>query len=123
MLLLDAIIVLAAILFGVRKGGMALPLTGFAGLAVLAFFCGVKPSSPPYTVMMIILAVTALGGCLQCAGGLDYLIDIAGKILRLKPNRVTLIAPLIVFAFVVCTGTAQICMALLPVISERRCSS
>lgn len=118
MLLIDALIVLAAILFGVRKGGMALPLTGFAGLAVLAFVCGVKPSTPPYTVMMIILAVTALGGCLQCAGGLDYLIDIAGKILRLKPNRVTLIAPLIVFTFVVCTGTAQICMALLPVISE-----
>lgn len=118
MLLLDAIIVLAAIVIGVRKGGMALPLTGFAGLAILAFFCGVKPSSPPYTVMMIIFAVTSLGGCLQCAGGLDYLIDIAGKILRRNPNRVTLIAPIIGFTFVVCTGTAQVCMALLPVISE-----
>ena len=36
MLLLDAIIVLAAILFGVRKGGMALPLTGFASLSSAA---------------------------------------------------------------------------------------
>lgn len=117
-MLLDAIIVLAAILIGVRKGGMALPLTGFVGLAVLTFFCGVKPSAPPYTVMMIILAVTTLGRCLQCAGGLDYLINIAGKLLRRNPNQITLIAPIIVFAFVVCTGTAQVCMALLPVISE-----
>ncbi len=118
MLILSACIVLAAIFLGVQKGGFALPLYCFVGLGILSFFCGISPTSPPYTVMMIMFAVTTLGGCLQCTGGMDYLVNIASRILRRHPNHVTIIAPLITFMFTVCTGTAQIVMALLPVISE-----
>lgn len=118
MLLIDSLIVILCVLIGVRKGGIAVAYTGAAGLAVLVFLCGLRPTNPPITVMLIILAVTALAGCLQCSGGLDYLISIAEKILRKNPNQITIVAPVVVFLFVTFTGTAFIAMALLPVISE-----
>ena len=82
MLILDALIVILAILIGSRKGGATVGFTGGVGLSVLIFVCGLKPTSPPITVMLIILAVTSLAGILQCSGGLDYLVSIAEKILR-----------------------------------------
>lgn len=118
MLIVDSLIVILCILIGVRKGGIAVAFTGAVGLAVLVFLCGLRPTSPPITVMLIILAVTALAGCLQCSGGLTYLVSIAEKILRKNPNQITIFAPVIVFLFVTFTGTAFIAMALLPVISE-----
>lgn len=112
MLFVDAVIVLLAILIGVRKGGVALAFTGAAAMAVLVFFCGLRPTAnPPITVMLIILAVTIMCGALQCAGGLNFLVHIAEKILRRYPNYIT-------FLFVMFTGTAFIAMALLPVIAE-----
>ena len=118
MLILDALIVILAILIGSRKGGATVGFTGGVGLAVLIFVCGLKPTSPPITVMLIILAVTSLAGILQCSGGLDYLVSIAEKILRKNPNHVTVLAPLVVLCFVIFTGTAFIAMALIPVIAE-----
>ena len=118
MLIVDALIVILAILIGVRIGGVAVAFTGAAGLAILTFVFGIQPTAPPITVMLIILAVTSLAGVLQCSGGLDYLVSIAEKILRNNPNKVTVIAPIVVFAFVVFTGTSFIAMALIPVISE-----
>ena len=61
MLFVDAVIVLLAILIGVRKGGVALAFTGAAAMAILVFFCGLRPTAnPPITVMLIILAVTIM---------------------------------------------------------------
>lgn len=118
MLIVDALIVILAILIGSRKGGATVGFTGGVGLAILVFVCGLKPTSPPITVMLIILAVCSLAGILQCSGGLDYLVSIAEKILRRNPNHVTVVAPLVVLCFVVFTGTAFIAMALIPVIAE-----
>lgn len=119
MLFVDAVIVLLAILIGVRKGGVALAFTGAAAMAILVFFCGLRPTAnPPITVMLIILAVTIMCGALQCAGGLNFLVHIAEKILRRYPNYITFLAPIITFLFVMFTGTAFIAMALLPVIAE-----
>ena len=97
MLIVDALIVILAILIGVRIGGVAVAFTGAAGLAILTFVFGIQPTAPPITVMLIILAVTSLAGVLQCSGGLDYLVSIAEKILRNNPNKVTVIAPIVVF--------------------------
>ena len=102
MLIVDALIVILAILIGVRIGGVAVAFTGAAGLAILTFVFGIQPTAPPITVMLIILAVTSLAGVLQCSGGLDYLVSIAEKILRNNPNDIyctfvptlTLIGPL-----------------------------
>ena len=88
-------------------------------MAILVFFCGLRPTAnPPITVMLIILAVTIMCGALQCAGGLNFLVHIAEKILHRYPNYITFLAPIVTFLFVMFTRTAFIAMALLPVIAE-----
>lgn len=118
MLIIDALIVILCILIGVRKGGIAVAFAGAFGLAILTFICGLRPTSPPIAVMLIILAVTSLAGTLQCSGGLDLLVKWAEILLRKNPNHITFLAPIVCFLFVTFTGTAFIAMALLPVISE-----
>lgn len=118
MLIVDTLIVILALLLGIRKGGMAICFTCGAALTFMVFVCGLRPTSPPIAVMLIILSVTSLGGVLQCSGGLEYLISIAERILRKHPNFVTVLAPLITFFLVTFTGTAFMAMALLPVIAE-----
>lgn len=46
----------------------------------------VKPSDPPVTVILIMIAVICAAGMMQSCGGLDYLVKIAEKILRKNPK-------------------------------------
>jgi hypothetical protein len=57
--------VLAAILMGVRRGGVALGLIGGLGIAVLVLGFRMPPSEPPIAVMLIILAVVTASATLQ----------------------------------------------------------
>ena len=111
-------LVLAAILLGIRKGGVALGLIGGLGVAVLVFFFRVAPSEPPVVVMLIILAVVTAAATLEVAGGLDYLVQVAEKLLRAHPKYVTFLAPLCTFFLTVCAGTGHAVYALLPVIAD-----
>jgi anaerobic C4-dicarboxylate transporter DcuB len=115
---IEFLLVLAAILLGIRRGGVALGLIGGLGVAVLTFGFGAKPSEPPVTVMLIILAVVTASATLQVAGGLDWLVQQAERLLRRHPQRVTLIAPISTFLLTVCVGTGHAVYALLPVISD-----
>jgi anaerobic C4-dicarboxylate transporter DcuB len=112
------VLVLGAILLGIRKGGVALGMIGGLGVAVLVFLFRAAPSEPPVAVMLIILAVVTASATLQVAGGLDYLVQIAERLLRAHPKYVTLIAPLCTFVLTMCVGTGHAVYALLPVISD-----
>lgn len=59
MLIVDTIIVVLALLLGIRKGGMAICFTCGAALTFMVFVCGLRPTSPPIAVMLIILSVIA----------------------------------------------------------------
>jgi anaerobic C4-dicarboxylate transporter DcuB len=72
-------LVLAAILLGIRRGGLALGMIGGLGVAVLVFIFRVQPSEPPIQVMLIILAVVTSSAALQVAGGLDYLVQLTER--------------------------------------------
>jgi len=111
-------LVLAAILLGIRRGGLALGMIGGLGVAVLVFIFRVQPSEPPIQVMLIILAVVTSSAALQVAGGLDYLVQLAERLLRAHPNRVTLLAPICSFFLTVCVGTGHAVYALFPVIAD-----
>jgi len=111
-------LVLAAILLGIRRGGLALGMIGGLGVAVLVFIFRVQPSEPPIQVMLIILAVVTSSAALQVAGGLDYLVQLAERLLRAHPNRVTLLAPVCSFFLTVCVGTGHAVYALFPVIAD-----
>ncbi|MTJ84323.1 MAG: anaerobic C4-dicarboxylate transporter [Telmatospirillum sp.] len=115
---LEFVLVLGAILIGIRRGGVALGMIGGLGVTVLAFVFNTEPGDPPITVMLIILAVVTASATLQVAGGLDYMVQITEKILRAHPNRITLLAPLSTFLLTVCVGTGHAVYSLLPVIAD-----
>jgi anaerobic C4-dicarboxylate transporter DcuB len=112
------ILVLGAILLGIRRGGVALGLIGGLGVAVLALGFRATPSEPPIAVMLIILAVVTASATLQVAGGLDYLVQLAEKLLRAHPKYVTILAPLCTFFLTMAVGTGHAVYALLPVIAD-----
>ncbi|MBI1208773.1 MAG: anaerobic C4-dicarboxylate transporter [Azospirillum sp.] len=111
-------LVLTAILIGIRRGGVALGMIGGLGVTVLTFGFNNPPAEPPITVMLIILAVVTASATLQVAGGLDFLVQQAEKVLRAHPKRVTVLAPLSTFLLTVCVGTGHAVYSLLPVIAD-----
>ncbi len=111
-------LVLAAILMGVRRGGVALGLIGGLGVTVLVIGFRLPPSEPPITVMLIILAVVTASATLQVAGGLDYLVQLTERLLRAHPKHVTLLAPFCSFFLTVCVGTGHAVYTLFPVIAD-----
>ncbi len=118
MIWIQLIVVLGAILLGAKIGGVGLGVMGGVGLAILTFIFGLQPTAPPIDVMLIITAVIAAASVLQSAGGLDYMVNIAIKILRRNPARITFIAPLVTYSFTFVAGTGHIAYAILPVIAE-----
>jgi anaerobic C4-dicarboxylate transporter DcuA len=118
MIWLDLLVVLTCIFVGARLGGIALGTVAGIGLVVLVFVLGLPPGEPPRTVLGMILCVITAAATMQAAGGLDYLVTIADRALRIWPAGITLIAPLVVYLFTLIAGTAHIVYALLPVIAE-----
>ncbi len=116
--LLQALVVVAAIIMGVRMGGIGLGLWGVAGVFVLVFVFGLAPGAPPGSAMLIILAVITAAAAMQAAGGIDFLVRVASKIIRSNPKAINYIAPLVSFVFTVAAGTSNIFYPLLPVIYQ-----
>ncbi len=116
LILLEGAVVIIAILLGVRTGGIGLGLWGLVGLAVLVFGFGLAPGDPPTTSMLIILSVITAASTMQSVGGIDYLVEVAKKLLKRKPAYIALIAPLVAFIFTLGAGTGFIYYPLIPVI-------
>jgi anaerobic C4-dicarboxylate transporter DcuA len=112
------VVVLAAIWMGARYSGVGLGLWGAVGLLVLVVGFGVNPTSPPIDVMLIILAVIMAASVMDAAGGIDFLVRIAERIIRANPKYVTIVAPLTTWSFTFVAGTGHIVYPLLPVIYE-----
>ena len=115
---LQFVVVLAAIWMGSRFSGVGLGLWGAVGLVVLMIGFGVTPTSPPVDVMLIILAVIMAASVMDAAGGIDFLVRIAERIIRANPKYVTIVAPLTTWSFTFVAGTGHIVYPLLPVIYE-----
>ena len=117
-MLLQLLFVLVAIIIGARLGGIGLGVMGGVGLAILTFVFGLQPTAPPIDVMLMIAAVISAASCMQAAGGLDYMVKIAEKMLRKNPSQVTIIAPLVTYTFTFLAGTGHVAYSVLPVIAE-----
>lgn len=110
-------VVLLCILIGAQVGGIGLGVFGGIGLAVMAFGFHLQPTSPPIDVMMI-MAVVSAAAAMQAAGGLDYLVRVATRVLHRNPRYITFIAPAVTYAFTVVAGTGHVAYSVLPVIAE-----
>ena len=117
-MLIQFLFVLVAIIVGARLGGIGLGVMGGIGLAILTFIFGLQPTMPPIDVMLMIAAVISAAACMQAAGGLDYMVKIAERILRRNPAHITILAPLVTYTFTFIAGTGHIAYSLLPVIAE-----
>ncbi len=115
---IELIIVLAIIFWGVRKGGTFLAMAGGVGMLIMTFVLHVKPSDPPITVILIMIAVICAASTMQACGGLEFMVRMAEKILRKNPQMITVLAPVVAYFFTFMCGTGHIVYSLLPVINE-----
>src|SRR5262245_25108162 len=118
MLILQLIVLLGAIAIGARAGGVGMGLWGGLGLAILVFVFRAAPGSIPGEVLLIILTVIMAASAMEAAGGIDYLVTVAARIIRKSPRHVTIIAPVVAYVFTFLAGTGHIFYPLLPVIYE-----
>lgn len=118
MIWIELIILLSCIVIGARIGGIALGTVAGIGLLVFVFFFGLPPGGPPGSVLGMIIAVITALATMQAAGGLDYLVSVAEKVMRKRPQYITFVAPIVTYLLVFASGTAHVIYALLPVIAE-----
>lgn len=118
MFLIQLMIVLLALYVGSRYGSLALGAISGTGLAVMVFCFGMKPGTPPTDVIYIIVAAVTCAGMLQASGGMDWLIQIAERLLRKHPDRITFYAPLCTFFLTVLVGTGHVVYTLMPIICD-----
>ena len=118
LMILQLLIVLLALWVGSRYGSLALGAISGIGLAILVFGFGLKPGTPPTDVIYIIIAAVTCAGVLQASGGMDWMIQIAEKMLRKHPDRITFLAPLTTFFLTVLVGTGHVVYTLMPIICD-----
>ncbi len=118
MIALQLAIVLIALYVGSRYGSIALGAVSGIGLALLVFGFGMKPGTPPTDVIYIIIAAVTCAGIMQASGGMDWLIQLAERLLRKHPDRITFYAPLCTFFLTVLVGTGHVVYTLMPIICD-----
>lgn len=118
LMIVELIVVLVALWIGARYGSLALGAISGIGLAVLVFGFHLKPGTPPTDVIYIIIAAVTCAGMLQASGGMDWMIQIAERILRRHPERITILAPFTTFFLTVLVGTGHVVYTLMPIICD-----
>jgi anaerobic C4-dicarboxylate transporter DcuA len=115
---IELLVFFACILIGARLGGIALGTIAGIGLAIFVFIFALPPGGPPPGVLGMIIAVITALATMQAAGGLDYLVSLAERIMRKRPQHIVFIAPIVTYLLVLGSGTTHVIYALLPVIAE-----
>ncbi|MDR2099301.1 MAG: anaerobic C4-dicarboxylate transporter [Campylobacteraceae bacterium] len=125
LLILQITVVLGAIFIGVRLGGIAIGYAGGIGLIILCLFLGLDPGGItgdkvliPIDVILIIMSVISAIAAMQVAGGLDYLVYLAEKVLRKNPKYITFLGPAVTYFLTIFAGTGHTAFSALPVIAE-----
>ena len=117
-MIIQLLIVLLALYVGSRYGSLALGAISGIGLAILVFGFGLKPGTPPTDVIYIIIAAVTCAGTLQASGGMDWMIQVAEKMLRKHPDHITFLAPLTTFFLTVLVGTGHVVYTIMPIICD-----
>ena len=118
MLWIELLIFLACIVIGARIGGIGMGTIAGIGLIIFVFVLKMPPGSPPVIVLGMILAVITALSAMEAAGGLDYLVTVAERVMRKNPKSITFVAPFVTYVLIFASGTQHVIYALLPVISE-----
>lgn len=115
---IEFIFLLAFIFLGSRLGGLGIGLAGGFGVLVFCLCFQLEAGALPLEVIEIIMCVIAAIASLQTAGGMDWLISVAERLMRKRPKLITIVAPLVTFFMTVLAGTGHTAFSTLPVIAE-----
>lgn len=115
---LEFIVILGCLLLGTRYGGLGLGVISGIGLLILTFVFGLKPGTPPVGVILTIMSVISCASVLQSAKGLQVMMRFAEKLLRKKPNYITVLAPLTTWTLTVLCGTGHVVYTMFPIIYD-----
>jgi anaerobic C4-dicarboxylate transporter DcuA len=118
MWIVELLIVLLFIWIGARMGSIGIGFAGGFGVLVLGFVFGLKPGSIPVDVILIIMGVISAIAAMQEAGGLDYLVHIATRVLKSQPKYITFLAPIVTYSMTIFAGSGLTALSTLPVIAE-----
>ena len=118
MLYIQFLFLLLILYLGSRYGGIGLGVVSGIGLVVEVFVFQMPPTSPPITVMLIIMAVVTCASILEAAGGLKYMLQIAEKLLRSNPRMISLLGPLVTYAMTFMLGTGHAVYSVMPIIAD-----
>ena len=118
MLYVQFLFLLLILYLGSRYGGIGLGVVSGIGLVVEVFVFQMPPTSPPITVMLIIMAVVTCASILEAAGGLKYMLQIAEKLLRSNPRMISLLGPLVTYAMTFMLGTGHAVYSVMPIIAD-----
>ena len=118
LMIIELLIVLAALYVGSRYGSLALGAISGIGLAILVFGFGLKPGTPPTDVIYIIIAAVTCAGTLQASGGMDWMIQVAERMLRKHPEHITFLGPITTFFLTVLVGTGHVVYTIMPIICD-----
>lgn len=115
--ILQIIVFFGAIFLGSRLGGIGFAFMGGLGVFLLVLL-GAAPAEMPLMIVGIIISVMAAVAVMQAAGGMDYLVQVAGSFLRKHPRQLNFLAPIIAYFMSVLAGTGFTVFTTFPVIVE-----
>lgn len=118
MLVFQFLFLLLMLKLGSSKGGIGVGVVSAIGLMIEVFVFQMSPTSPPISVMLIIMAVVTCASVLEAAGGLKYMLQIAEKILRKNPKHITLLGPLVTYTMTFMLGTGHAVYSVMPIIGD-----
>ena len=118
MLIAEFIFMLMMLYIGSRYGGIGLGVVSGIGILVEVFILRMPPAGAPVDVMLIIIAVVSCAAILEAAGGLKYMLQVAEKILRKNPKRITFLGPLVTFSLSIMLGTGHAVYSIMPIIGD-----
>ncbi|WP_386697420.1 anaerobic C4-dicarboxylate transporter [Lonepinella sp. MS14436] len=118
MLYLEFLFLLLMLYTGSRYGGIGLGVVSGIGLAIEVFVFRMPVGKAPIDVMLIILAVVTCASILEAAGGLKFMLQIAERVLRSNPKRVTLLGPIVTYLMTFMLGTGHSVYSIMPIIGD-----
>ncbi|WP_429946067.1 anaerobic C4-dicarboxylate transporter [Bibersteinia trehalosi] len=118
MLYLEFLFLLVMLYIGSRYGGIGLGVVSGIGLAIEVFILRMPLGKAPIDVMLIILAVVTCASILEAAGGLKFMLQVAEKVLRKNPKRITFLGPLVTYTMTFMLGTGHSVYSVMPIIAD-----
>ncbi|MGY4676878.1 anaerobic C4-dicarboxylate transporter [Pasteurella sp. P03HT] len=118
MLYLEFLFLLFMLYVGSRFGGIGLGVVSGIGLVIEVFIFRMPVGKAPVDVMLIILSVVTCASILEAAGGLKFMLQIAERILRSNPKRITLLGPIVTYLMTFMLGTGHSVYSIMPIIGD-----